>query len=633
VSSDEDAGRLNHASNARIWTILITLVVFSEVIPVQYSVVSLILPKIGAAFPSAGANATWSLTIIGVVGGATLPLAGKVSDLFGKKRSLLGLAVLLFIGTLLCAVTSNWALFLVGRALMGTSFCMSAVAYGVVRDLIPRRLIPVVMGVIATGFGASAVLAPLMGGALTDHYSWRSIFWFLLIYVAVTTPALAIIVPESPYRVKQQLDIVGALLLGFGLAGMLIYVSEGSNWGWGGTSLIYFVGGLALIAIFIWWENRISYPLMELSMLREASVATVMAISLFSTMAIAMPQLAIPYMFETPKPDALRHQIINGAAATAHVAPSVVAPFITFLGDINYAGGLSVFQIATHITVVTSVTGMILGPIGGLVARRYGARLSLILSGIALMIAFELWTPWHGSWQDQAMIGVAWGAGFGFFYAGGPNVLIDKIPAARQGISASMYAAFGSIGSALAVALCTPILAAHPFQIQTPKPSGTGTMISTIPQVYTNTAFSECYLLVGGGAALCTLLLALYLQAGREPAKGGIVEDSPLVAASLGEFPSVEEPLAVEPLAATAVAEPPVAQTVVDIPAVQATAAEAAPSSDTVVLKSPAQDGAAEAAPSSETVALKSPAVDGMAEAAPAEDQTVKLKNPPSTEG
>jgi predicted MFS family arabinose efflux permease len=65
-----------------------------------------------------------------------------------------------FIGTPLCALTSNWALFLVGRGQMATSFCMSAVAYGVVRDLFPRRLIPIMMGVIATGFGASAIVAP-----------------------------------------------------------------------------------------------------------------------------------------------------------------------------------------------------------------------------------------------------------------------------------------------------------------------------------------------------------------------------------------------------------------------------------------------------------------------------------------
>jgi MFS family permease len=601
TSEDEDAGRLNHASNARIWAILIVLVVFSEVIPVQYAVVGLILPKIGLAFPSAGANSTWSLTIIGVVGAATLPLCGKASDLWGKKRTLLILAALLFIGTLICAVTSNWAVFLFGRALMGTSFCMSAVAYGVVRDLIPRRLIPVVMGVIATGFGASAVLAPVMGGLLTDHYSWRSIFWFLLIYVAVTTPLLGFVVPESPYRVKSRLDWVGAILVGVGLAGVLVYISEGTTWGWGTVSnLGYLVGGLVLLAAFLVWESRISSPLMELSLLRDPAVAIVMAISCFATMAIALPQLAIPYMFETPKPADLRSQIIAGAAAKEHVPPSLVAPFFHFLGDINYAGGMTVFQIAWHITLITSITGMIFGPVGGFLARRYGARLALILSGIALLIAFELWTPWHGAWKDQALIGIAWGVGFGFFYAGGPNLLIDKIPAKRQGISASMYAAFGSIGSALAVALATPILAAHPFQIQTPTPSGKGSMITTIPQVYTNNAFSEMYLLIGGGAALIILILSLVLQAGRTPAKGGLVEEGVFGLAAVAEAPvgeaSLAEALATELSAVDARQHEHEAPTLV----------EAVPSSDTVVLKNPVPD-AAGVAPSEETVAIKNP--------------------------
>ena len=464
-TDDEDAGRLIHASSRRIWTILIVLVVFSEVIPVQYAMVGLIIPKIGLAFPTAGANSTWALTIIGVVGAATLPLAGKASDLWGKKRMLLILSVFLFAGTLICAVTSNWVLFLVGRGLMATSFCMSAVAYGVVRDLVPRRLIPVVMGVIATGFGASAIVAPVVGGLLTDHYSWRSVFWFLLIYVAVTAPLLAFVVPESPYRVKQKLDWIGSLLIGLGLAGVLVYVSEGSSWGWGtGSQLLYLIGGLVLIAAFILWENHTSNPLMELHMLRQPSVAIIMAISVFGTIAIALPQLLISYIFETPTPSALRSQILAGAAAKEHVSVALIKPFITFRGDINYAAGFTVFQLAFHVTLVLSVVAMIVGPIGGLLARRYGARLPLIISGISLLVGFELWTRWHGAWVDQCLIGVFWGIGTACFYAGGPNVLIDIIPAARQGISAAMYAAFGSIGSALAVALATPILAAHPFE-------------------------------------------------------------------------------------------------------------------------------------------------------------------------
>jgi MFS family permease len=538
-SDDENAGRLNHASNTRIWTILIVLVVFSEVIPVQYAMVGLIIPKIGLAFPTAGANSTWALTIVGVVGAATLPLCGKASDLWGKKRLLLILAVLLFIGTLLCAVTSNWALFLVGRALMATSFCMSAIAYGVVRDLIPRKLIPVVMGVIATGFGASAIVAPLVGGALTNHYSWRSIFWFLLIYIAVTTPLVAFVIPESPYRVRQRLDWLGTLLIGFGLAGVLVYVSEGSSWGWGSTDqLIYLLGGLVLIGVFVLWENSIKNPLMELSLLREPSVAIVMAISVFATMALALPQLLIPYMFETPTPNSLRGQILAGAAAKGHVSVTLLKTAASFRGDINYAAGFSVFQVATHVTLVLSVIAMIVGPIGGLLARRYGARLPLIISGLAMLIAFELWTPWHGSWVDQALIGAFWGIGTACFYAGGPNVLIDAIPAARQGISAAMYAAFGSIGSALAVALPTAILAAHPYQLVIQD--GNKQIVSDIPQVYTNNGFTESYLLIGVTTGLIIIILAVVLRAGRTPARGGIVDGSPLDEAMLAEVPANE---------------------------------------------------------------------------------------------
>jgi MFS family permease len=276
---------------------------------------------------------------------------------------------------------------------------------------------------------------------------------------------------------------------------------------------------------------------MELSLLREPSVAIVMAISVFATMALALPQLLIPYMFETPTPNTLRGQVLAGVAAQAHRPVSQIKLAATFKGDINYAAGFSVFQVATHVTLVLSVIAMIVGPIGGLLARRYGARLPLIISGAALLIAFELWTPWHGSWVDQALIGAFWGIGTACFYAGGPNVLIDAIPAARQGISAAMYAAFGSFGSALAVALPTAILAAHPYQLVLQE-SATKQVISDIPQVYTNNGFTGSYLLIGVPTGLIILILALVLRAGRTPARGGIVESPPLDQAILAEVPA-----------------------------------------------------------------------------------------------
>ncbi len=142
-----------------------------------------------------------------------------------------------------------------------------------------------------------------------------------------------------------------------------------------------------------------------------------------------------------------------------------------------------------------------------------------------------------------------------------------------------MYAAFGSIGSALAVALFTPILAAHPYELVA-SPPGSKPVVSVIPQVYTNNAFSEGYLLIGGGCALIILILALVLQAGRTPAKGGIIEEAVFGVAAVAEAPVGEASLAEALATELAQTEAPANEsTVILAPASEANGAEA-PSSE-----------------------------------------------------
>jgi MFS family permease len=86
------------------------------------------------------------------------------------------LAIVFWAGTLICAITSSWPLFLVGRGLEAIAIGMSALGYSLVRDVFPRSWVPVTIGFIGTRIGISGVAAPLIGGALTDHYSWRSVW-------------------------------------------------------------------------------------------------------------------------------------------------------------------------------------------------------------------------------------------------------------------------------------------------------------------------------------------------------------------------------------------------------------------------------------------------------------------------
>src|ERR1700688_3250203 len=85
----DDEGRLVRASRGRLIAILLAIVLLCEIVSFQYSVIGISVREIAPSFPQAGNNVGWMMTMIGLVGGATIALFGKMADLWGKKRLLL----------------------------------------------------------------------------------------------------------------------------------------------------------------------------------------------------------------------------------------------------------------------------------------------------------------------------------------------------------------------------------------------------------------------------------------------------------------------------------------------------------------------------------------------------------------
>jgi MFS family permease len=502
------------------------LVLVTEVVPLQFTVASFILPKIGLTFPSVGSNVSWTVTIAGIVGGATIALVGKAGDVFGKKRVLIMLAAFCAAGSLLSAVAPNWVLFLTGRGIAGVSLGMAVLNLSLIRDLMPRRWIPIAVGFVGTGFAISGIIGPLIFGALTDHYSWRSVYWFLLIYGVVITLLFAVIVPESPVRVRQRFDIPGAVLFGAGIAGVSFYLSEGGSWGWGnGTALAYLIGGLAVLAVFVGWELRAASPMLDLALIRRPAVYLVVISGFFITGLQSVFSIIVSYLFLTPPQSQLQQQIIAGAAAKAHYPAAVVAPFAHFNGPVSGAG-YSVLQLAYHITIWQAVFTVIAAPLGGWLCRRIGARIPLIIAGVTLTAAGALWVGWHSTWQEQVAIGVLFGIGGGFNFAAWPNLIMDSVPAGLQGIAGGMVQVSGSIGTSVSAALIASIEAAHQFHVVFAAP-GRPPLTQPIPQVYTDAAFSQAYLLLGAIPAAIVIVIAIVLRSGRTPARGGAPVEAP----------------------------------------------------------------------------------------------------------
>src|SRR5260221_5015231 len=136
--TEPDTGRLDGASRARIFTVIAVIVLFAEVAPLQYTMVSPAARVIGPNFPGVGSNVSWMTIIFGLVGGASTPILGKLSDVYGKRNMLFAVGIAFAVGTLICATTHSWTLFLVGRGLEAVAIGAATIAYGLIIDLIPR---------------------------------------------------------------------------------------------------------------------------------------------------------------------------------------------------------------------------------------------------------------------------------------------------------------------------------------------------------------------------------------------------------------------------------------------------------------------------------------------------------------
>lgn len=518
--SDADTGRLDDAPKWRVVAVVAVIILFAEAVPLQYGLSGPAAPHVARTWPDVGANISWMVIILGLVGGATTPIVSKLADLYGKRRVMLACSGGFLAGSILCATTDSWTVFLIGRGLQASCFALTAIAVGLVRDLVPRRYVPVALGALATGFGLSGVASPLIGGALTETYSWRSLFWFLTVYMAVLLPLMLFVVPETKLRARQRLDWPGAILIGAGAALVLVYLSNGQTWGWGRPSAWgYLVAGLALLVVFYAWETRTPAPMMDPKLLRAPKVSVLLAIGFLANMVIASTGYIVPYMAQTDAGE-LKDQILGGAAAQAHMPVEAMRQIITFDGGLEYALGLSLLGYAVYIAIGSSAAGMAVGPLGGLWGKSAGPRAPMIAGLAALTVSVVMLALFHDSWGAVLTAMIVFGAGVGMYFAASNNLIIEAVPQESSGIGAGMLAVAGSFGTSVGTAIVTAVLSAHSFGFTSPSPTGQGTVVTEVPQVYTDTGWTISLWVVAATAVLGTLL-AVLMRIGRTPATGG----------------------------------------------------------------------------------------------------------------
>lgn len=485
-------------SRGRIVTVLAFIILLSEIATFEILMVLPALPHIAPAFQTL--NVAWVVSIVTLAGGTMMPLVGKASDKWGKKRVILSLAVFFIAGSVLCAVATSFATLMAGRILQGSLMGIVTISYGLIRDIIPRDVVPIALGAAVTGIGMSAIASPFIAGWLIDHTGYQGIFWFMAAYVAVLLPFYALIVPESPIRVDRPVDYLGVLLLGPGIGIVLVGITRGAREGWtDAVVLVAVIGGTLMLVAFGVWQRFAPSPLIDLDVLFGRRFGpTVLAVACISYMMSAH-SLLIPTMLQTP----------------------------AGLPGISYGTGLTALQFAIW-TCPLGIVSMFAGPLGGIISKRIGARFVLLTAAVLFLVVMFLGSRLFTIQWQVAIMSAIMGFAVGFLHSSNANLVQDALPASQGGIGNAISGMGSLLAGGIATTLTGVVMSRHVLAVNP----------QTHAVLYADTAITRGYLyaaLVG----VVGLVVALIMRHGRSPAQGGLQDDLRSDATGTGDSDSL----------------------------------------------------------------------------------------------
>jgi EmrB/QacA subfamily drug resistance transporter len=369
---------------------------------------------------------SWVFSAYLLTSTVTVPLWGRLSDLYGRKR-LYQIGIGLFLlGSVLCGFsTAMWQLILF-RAIQGLGAgALVPLALTLIGEIYTLQERTRMQGFFSGVWGLASIIGPLLGGFITDRLSWEWVFWVNLPVGLAAAAIIGVALDEPRRTTRPVVDYAGALTLISSITLLLFGLVEGGQlWGWTSPATIAtFAASVVLLALFLWVESRHPEPMVPLDLFRDRTFTTTTIVGFFVGTAMFGATSFIPLFV----------QGVTGSTATE--AGSALSPLLLAW-------------------VVTSV-------VGGRIMHRVGMR-RMVVAGVALLtLGFYLLTLFGPGarigWlmADMALMGVGMGLTMLTILIAVQAVVAKE----RLGIATSLSMFARSIGGAIGVATMGTVLA------------------------------------------------------------------------------------------------------------------------------------------------------------------------------
>lgn len=446
--------------------LLLPLLAFCQlIVALDYNIVLVAMPDMKGAIGFSASGLPWVMSAYALAFGGALLFAGRITDVFGRRRGMLVGLSLYGAGSLFAAVASGPSLVLLGRVAQGlggallTPAVLATIFVSFAEGPARFRALAVWSGAGGVGLAAGAAL----GGVLTSVFGWRAVFLVNLPLVLVAlAAALTAMPPEERGQVRRRLDAPGAFLATLGSVAVVFALAEGPVRGWisAQVSVAAAIGVVALAA-FAAAERRTAEPLLPLALLRVRTLSVALVAMLLFLGSIGTTY----YVFTLFLQDVLGESALATGLAflpwgVAGIAGSRVAQ--AALGRLGIggtlAGGMAVGAVAT----------------GGL---------ALSLGAHAALWAVIAWT---------LLIALGQAMGFASLFAAA-GVGVDP---RHQGVASALLSTFQQVGNAAGLAVLGGIAASIATR------SGGATVADTVTGLRTATGIAAALLGAGVMVAL-----------------------------------------------------------------------------------------------------------------------------------
>ncbi|MEV5876505.1 MFS transporter [Streptomyces sp. NPDC052101] len=432
-----------------------------------------IVPELPGYLHASPSNAAWAVTATLLAAAVATPVAGRLGDMFGKRRLLLVSLVLLVAGSVVCALSDTLVPMIVGRALQGLAAAVVPLGISIMRDELPPERLAGSTALMSASLGVGGALGLPAAAFIADHYDWHVLFWTSASLGVAAFALVLALVPESGVRTGGRFDLVGALGMAVGLVSLLIAISKGADWGWGsGTTLGLFA--LALVVLVAWglFELRTAAALVDLrTTARRQVLFTNLASIAFGFSMFAM-SLVLPQLLQLPT------QTGYGLGRSMLTVGLVMAP-----------QGLVMMATAPVSAMITKARGPKITLMTGAVIVAAGYGLNIVLMS-------EVW--------QLILVSCVIGAGVGFAYGAMPALIMGAVPPSETAAANSLNTLMRSIGTSVASAVAGVILAQLTISLgghALPSENGFKVVMA-----------------IGAGAALLAFVLASFLPRARPTA-------------------------------------------------------------------------------------------------------------------